>query len=529
MACPLPGRQTVQGRGNWRLGATPVMLSKLSIFPTLPIEAMKRALASYANQVKPLIRMETVLANEIASGKSPLTQPESDTVLYALALAKLHTLHADGRDVLVDQALGYFRERIVDAFRPIMLDNHGAIDYYEMGRLIPALHDEIVRMEERLLQTHVNDFSRAHLEDELTRKELVLVLGGGGGSGYVYLGAFAALEEAGILPSYMVGSSMGAIMGALRGTMGNFDIDVALNILKGLRWRDVFRFMTMENRYGLPATLRLHLQATMQHHFLMDDLPMRLDQLTIPTEVVVAGIKLGGLPHEPSYYEGLLDLGGVRGPLQVAAFRKRIGRMYDSIRELLMNPSVLHELVMGRDPLTHTFDVIDAVGFSSAIPGVIHYDVIREDPRMHSILQAVMAKHGLARLVDGGVVANVPARTAWLGVQEGKIKRRNTFILALDSFAPGFNANMLFAPIQHLVQQNVKRDRPYAHQVKAFHDVLSPLNLVPRYDRVVHAVVKGKRSLERDMAFVRTMMTPIQAPSAYRAQGLTFGDPVVFT
>ena len=505
------------------------MLKQLSFSPILQILAMKRALASYANQIKPLIRMETALVNDIASGKSPLTKPESDTVLYALALAKLRTLHADGRDVLVDEALGYFRERIVDAFRPIILDNHGAIDYYELGRLTPALHEEILRMEERLLRTHVNDFSREHLEDELTRKELVLVMGGGGGSGYVYLGAFAALEEAGVLPSYMVGSSMGAVMGALRGTMDHFDIDHALNIMKGLRWRDVFRFMTMDHRYGLPATLRLHLQSAMQHHFLVDDEPMRLDQLRIPTEIMVAGIKMGGLPHDPSYYEGLLDLGSVRGPLQVAAFRRRIGRMYDSIRELLMNPSVLHELVVGRDPLTHTFDVIDAVGFSSAIPGVIHYDVVREDPRMHSILQAVMAKHGLARLVDGGVVSNVPARTAWLGVQEGKIKRRNVFILALDSFAPGFNANMLFAPIQHLVQQNVKRDRPYAHQVKAFHDVLSPLNLVPRYDRVVHSVVKGKRSLERDIPFVRAMMEPVVSPMAYRAQGLTFGDPVVFT
>ncbi len=465
--------------------------------------------------------METVLANDLATGKSPLNRFEADTVRYALALAQLRVIHVDGHDVVVADELRYFRERVVDAFRPILLDNHGAIDHHEIQRLVPALHEEVLRIEDRLLRVHVNDFSREHLEAELTQKELVLVLGGGGGSGYVYLGALAALEEAAITPSYMLGASMGAIMGGIRAMHTRFDIDWALNIIKGLRWRDVFRLMTMESRYGLPATLRLHLHKALSHHFLVDGEPIRLDQLSIPTEIIVAGIKKGGLPHDLSYYEGMLDLGGVRGPMQMLAFRRRIGRMYETLKELLTNPSILHELVVGRDPLTHTFDVIDAVGFSSAIPGVIHYDVIRDDHRMHSILQAVMAKNGLARLIDGGVVSNVPARAAWMGVQEGKIKRRNAFILALDSFAPSFNANVMFAPVQHLVQQNVKRDRPYAHYVKAFHEVLSPLSLVPKYERVVMAVAKGKRAMERDMDFIRRMLEPIATPMSYRRDGAT--------
>jgi hypothetical protein len=215
----------------------------------------------------------------------------------------------------------------------------------------------------------------------------------------------------------------------------------------------------------------------------------------------------------------MLDFSNVPAPLQVLSFRKRIGRLYDSLREFLNNPNVLKEVVIGREELTQPFDAIDAVGFSSAIPGVIHYDVFREDERMHGILQHLMAKHNLLRLVDGGIVANVPARSAWIGVQEGKIKRRNAFILALDCFAPSLNANVLFAPIQHLLLQNVKRDRPYAHYTKAFHEVLSPINLVPRYDKVVQAVVKGKRSLEKDMPFIQRMMEPIKPPVYYREQG----------
>ncbi len=480
---------------------------------------MKKSLAAYSNQVRPIIKMETLLVNDLAAGKSPLTRPESDLLLYAFAFAKLRVLYANGRDVLIEEGIPFFRERLVDALKSIILENHGSIDYVELKRLVPILAEEIVRLQDRILRIHANDFSREQLEAELTQKDLVLVLGGGGGAGYVYLGAFAALEQGNVVPNYMVGTSMGAIMGVIRGFTPRYSTEFALDIIKHLKWRDVFRLMSMENRYGLPATLRLYLHSALQKFFMVDNRPMQMDHLAIPTEVIVAGIKKGGLPHDISYYEGLLDFSGVPGPMQVLKFRKRIGRLYDSLKEFLNNPNVLHELAIGSDPLTASFDAIDAIGFSSAIPGVIHYDVIRDDPRMHGVLGELMATHNLLRLVDGGIVANVPARTAWLGVQEGKIKRRNSFILALDCFAPSLNSNVLFAPIQHLLLQNVKRDRPYAHFTKAFHDVLSPLNLVPSYEKVVQAVVKGKRSMERDMPFVQKMLEPIRSPGYYRAEG----------
>ncbi len=484
---------------------------------------MKKALATYANEARPIIRMETALVNDLAAGKSPLHRAESDALLYALSLARLRTLRAQGRDVEIFEGIGYFRERLVDAFRPLVLEHHGSIEYEELRRLIPALTEEIARLEDRLLTVHANDFTRADLEAELTQKELVLVLGGGGGAGYVYLGAFAALQEAGIRPSYMIGSSMGAIMSVIRGLSLDFSAEFALDLLRDLRWRELFRLLRVESRYGLPAALRLHLHDVLGPRFQIDGASMRLDQLAIPTEVIVAGIKKGGLPHEIGYYEKMLDMSGQSPARQLLTFRKRLGRVYDGLRELLTNPSILHEIVVGRDPHTSAFDAIDAVGFSSAIPGVIHYDVVREDPHMHTLLGDLMERLSLLRLVDGGVVSNVPARSAWMGVQEGKIGRRNAFILALDCFAPSFNANLMFAPIQHLVQQNVKRDRPYAHFVKAFHDVLSPLNLLPRYEKVIQATVKGKRAMERDMPFVQKMLEPIRTPAWYRAQGHDYG------
>jgi predicted acylesterase/phospholipase RssA len=513
-------RKPVRAR---KLPAGPPALSHSPPYPdNLMAGIMNKALAAYANEAPPLMRMETVMVNDLASGRCPLTKPETDTLLYALALAQLRVLHARGRDVVIAEGVAEFRVRLVDALRPLILEHHGDIDYVELRALVPALHDEIVRIEDRILTKHANEFSREDLEGELTQKELVLVLGGGGGSGYVYMGAFVAFEEMGITPSYMVGSSMGSIMAVIRGLSRTFTVDFGLDLIRSLRWRDVFRFMSMESRYGLPATMRLHLYDAMGPHFQREGAALRLDQLAIPTEIIVAGIKKGGLPHDISYYEQMLDLSGKSGPMQILAFRRRIGRIYDTLREFLNTPSILHEIVVGRDELTQSFDAIDAMGFSSAIPGVIHYDVAREDMRMHSMIQSVLNRWNLLRLIDGGVVANVPARSAWIGVQEGKIKRRNTFILALDSFAPSFNSNLLFAPIQHLVQQNVKRDRPYAHFVKAFPDVLSPLNLVPRYEKVIQATVKGKRAMERDMPFVKKMLEPISSPRHYREQGVVF-------
>ena len=71
------------------------------------------------------------------------------------------------------------------------------------------------------------------------------------------------------------------------------------------------------------------------------------------------------------------------------------------------------------------------------LPGVIHYDVLRDDPRMRDLLESV-ANHDLLRLFDGGLVDNVPVRTAWQHVQRTGLAggSRNAFIFALDGFAP---------------------------------------------------------------------------------------------
>ena len=62
----------------------------------------------------------------------------------------------------------------------------------------------------------------------------------------------------------------------------------------------------------------------------------------------------------------------------------------------------------GDGPRAPFFDAVDAAGFSSAVPGVLHYDMTRDDPRMTEMLETLMEREDVVGLVDGGVANNVP-------------------------------------------------------------------------------------------------------------------------
>ena len=125
------------------------------------------------------------------------------------------------------------------------------------------------------------------------------------------------------------------------------------------------------------------------------------------------------------------------------------------IRDFILHPEALQEIVFGEDEITMNADVIDAAGFSSAIPGLIHYDVLREDPRMHSLLDELYAEYGITRLGEGGLVNNLPAAPMYRSIMNGRIKRRNPVILSLDCFSPQMRS-MAWYPIQKWVELNVK-------------------------------------------------------------------------
>jgi predicted acylesterase/phospholipase RssA len=186
--------------------------------------------------------------------------------------------------------------------------------------------------------------------------------------------------------------------------------------------------------------------------------------------------------------------------------------VFQAIGELIVQRDRFARIYLGADEETRAFDAIDAVGFSSALPGVIHYDVVRDDERMHGLLRALLERHDLFRLVDGGLVDNLPAREAWAAVQRGATGGRNAFVVALEGFGPKITQPLWYG-LEQLAAQNVARNKPFIHLHRSFQRVLSPLEVVPDDAALQRAIQGGKAELHRDMPFVARMCRPF-APLA---------------
>ncbi|MDO8502604.1 MAG: patatin-like phospholipase family protein [Gemmatimonadaceae bacterium] len=71
-------------------------------------------------------------------------------------------------------------------------------------------------------------------------RKIALVLGGGGLKGFAHIGVLAALEEKGIVPAVLAGTSIGSLICAAQA--GGMSIDDMTDHAKALRRRDLFRF-----------------------------------------------------------------------------------------------------------------------------------------------------------------------------------------------------------------------------------------------------------------------------------------------
>ena len=125
----------------------------------------------------------------------------------------------------------------------------------------------------------------------------------------------------------------------------------------------------------------------------------------------------------------------------------------------------------------------------------------------------VRERHHLLRLCDGGVVDNVPVRTAWQHVQRSGLPgsgSRNIVLFALDGFAPRL-MTPLWLPLQSVAAPAVARNRPYAHLYKSFRKTLSPLALLPS-QRSLDAIVRSaKEELLVELPLLQRLLAPIDA------------------
>lgn len=270
-----------------------------------------------------------------------------------------------------------------------------------------------------------------------------------------------------------------------------------MRVARALRAEDIFQFVSLRTRFGFPGLMRLFLHGTLGRIFEREDgTPMALADLEIPFDTIVAGIRRGALEESPQQYAQSHHLHEDQRPGRLQ-LRARVAVQLVRLAGFI-NPRVVKQIVVGADPATRDFNAVDAAGFSAAIPGLLHYDMTRDDPHMESLLVDLMEREEVVALVDGGVANNVPAGPAWRQVRQGRIGTRNAAIVAFDSFHPQAS-HLLMQPITRIVALQVALNERYAHHRIEFHPTLSPLNLLPEPEDLERAVAWGRESMAQEL------------------------------
>lgn len=430
-------------------------------------------------------RLEAEVVRRHLRRPDDLTPPLLDGLRYVLSFAKLGIVRNEaGQDIDLRGRLVAHHAAVVDALTPPLTGRDDSA--WSAVRQLPALVAATRRLRSRILDE--TELDRDSLEAEVTTRQLVVVCSGGGGAGYGYAGAFRALHHAGLQPELLAGTSMGALMCMFRARLRPFDGAPLVAAARRLSWTRIFRVLEMDSRYGVPASLRLYLRAALGSLFqLPDGRYMTFRDTAIPLLIATTGITVEGLRHDLGYYEHFLDDSVQPGVVFKGSRIRRLAQISSIVREFLATPEALREIIFGADELTRDADVLDAAGFSAAVPGVIHYDVVRDDARMRGLLDQLYAQYGITRLTEGGLVNNLPCRPAWQEVMRGRITRRNPFVLGLNCFSP--TPRMIqWLPVMQVVAPNVKANARYAHFVLNMDKRLSPMSLVPTVSMVGDAM-----------------------------------------
>lgn len=483
----------------------PLAFARTGLSPILPSdEFMTEHRRPY---VRELQEMELALMRVAVSDPTWLSQTDESALRWALSLARVSSVPVEeaGQHIDIGHGTDGYRQQLHELLVPC----------FEGDRILraslPSQIAEIRRLaafeRQELLRLFGGRLPAKALDRAVRRRPLAIAMGGGGGTAYIFMGALAALSDVGLVPSMITGTSMGAILGAFRARQRELSLANVQALLRRLSWRRVFRLFDTTSRFGLPATLKLHLREVIGHEFERDGRFLTLKDLDIPFRVCVAGLVGGDAKEDPDRYAHLLD----DAVEDIRRFRSRAASIGRALSEIGRQP--MRGIYLGGDDLTAEFDVLDAIGFSSAVPGVIHYDILRDDPRMIELTQELLRREGVFRLVDGGLADNLPAQEAWRAVQGGAIGERDPFVLALDSFAPRLTTrHLLFLPLMTLAAENSKQGREAAHLTVTFKNVLSPLTVVPTPEEFMRAIQNGRQEMEPLVPLVRKMVGPIPDP-----------------
>lgn len=461
--------------------------------------------------IRELQDIEVALMGHSVEEPTWLSQDDEAAVRWALALARISAVpvigpHRVATDVIELGRTGDpFRKKLYDSLSPCIVD--GGINRSAVQRQVQQIRNLTRSHRDELLRLFGSRLSQDNLDSATRRRPLAIAASGGGGTAYVFAGAMFALEAAGLPPDIIAATSMGAILSAFRCRTDVFELKNLKSFMSRLSWKRVFKMFETDSRFGLPATMKLHLREVIGSEFLREGQFMRLGDMAIPFRVCVAGIQRTGAEVEVDRYAHLLD----DAATDSSFLRRKGGAITRALTEVARLP--VKPIYLGGDDLTAEFDVLDAVGFSSAVPGVIHYDILRDDPRMVALCTALLEREGCSRLIDGGVADNLPSVEAWRAVQTGAVSAgRDPFVLALDSFAPRIGRHFLFLPLMKIAAETAKRGRRMAHVTVAFRDVLSPMTVTPTPAEFLRAVENGESEMNEVIPLVRKMVGPIPDP-----------------
>jgi len=438
-----------------------------------------------------------------------LTARQEALVRWAITVARMVLMRTpEGTDVEVAGVLAPFRGWLIERLRTA-IGTDGAIDGPELRSLCPSIDYRLHAARRLMLDHHINDFGADELAAEVQHKNLVLVLGGGGGCGFAHLATFELAERLGIKPKLIVGSSMGGLLGLFRSMDLTYDPElIAAALPETFDLRAVFSPFSGQTRFGFPGAFHMQLLRVgadaMYRLKGMRQIP-RFNELPIRLETVVTGVRTGFVAS--STLQRDIEEAS-RAGFSPFALRHRMRLFFNAARELSDNPRLLKQIVFGREEGTESFNVIEATGFSCSVPGLFNYDVFHNDPDTVGTLDAIFERHRIWRMTDGGVVNNVPSRVAWESVMAGNLGSRNALIFAGDAFAPSATSLPFFA-IQQIARPPVLANRPFSDYHKTFKSPPSPINLSPSTSKLKRIVLRGLKELAPERGYLQRAMKPL--------------------
>jgi predicted acylesterase/phospholipase RssA len=488
-------------------------------FADLPAEDAKARVRRDHDPIYRLQRMERRLVRSALAHPDVLAADDLRRLRYLISFARLTVFEPGaagggkrGRgDVDVTDELALWRLKVIDAFGQSLRDEADLPARLRLARgVLRGLEAEQTEQRKALIDRHRNDFSPAELDAEVGLRSLVLVLGGGGGAGFVYIGALKQLVETGRIPDYMMGGSMGAILGGIFARELPVPIEQYIEFAHSLSYRGILGPEPRSRRHGLTSLFSLRYDEFATDLFRRPDgEQMRMEDLAVPFDCVVSGVHQDLFSRLPARFrrQELANVQGRALPLRPITIgpvtNSRLWQIASFIDSRVVKP-----LVIGADDLTRQFDVVDAQSFSAAIPGILHHEVKSE--RMTGLVDQWMEQKKVAALVDGVAAANVPVELAWRRLREGRIGTRNGVVIALDSMHPRWDPKHLWmTPVTQAVAVQMIGNAPYADHLERMDPTLSPVTLAPNRAGMDRAIGWGEDSMRALQPLLDAFTEPV--------------------